>query len=175
MTLPAGSSVLANKSPKMPAAMVGEPCPKRRLTVKGSTLPAIGGAPAARMASAHSFVSALEPPTLPSHVAKTRSSGAPYQARAPKAEHDAHGRDRHHTATFQPFLSSGAKPWRQPPLASVSVLLEVGNGASIKPGWGIIRETSGADLTFATHPATGSRSECQIQSSTRTLYLLVVL
>ena len=34
---------------------------------------------------------------------------------------------------------------------------------------------SGADLTFATHPATGSRSECQIQSSTRNLYLLVVL
>ena len=35
--------------------------------------------------------------------------------------------------------------------------------------------TSGADLTFATHPAAGSRSECQIQSSTRNLYLLVVL
>ena len=34
---------------------------------------------------------------------------------------------------------------------------------------------SGADLTFATHPAAGSRSECQIQSSTRSLYLLVAL
>jgi hypothetical protein len=34
--------------------------------------------------------------------------------------------------------------------------------------------TSGADLTLATHPAAGSRSECQIRS-TRNLYLLVVL
>src|SRR5262245_43841726 len=34
---------------------------------------------------------------------------------------------------------------------------------------------SGADLTFATHPAASSQSECQIQSSTRNLYLLVVL
>jgi glutathione S-transferase len=32
---------------------------------------------------------------------------------------------------------------------------------------------SGADLTFATHPAAGSQSECQIQSSTRIKYLLV--
>ena len=32
--------------------------------------------------------------------------------------------------------------------------------------------TSGADLTFAAHPAAGSQSECQIQSSTRNLYLL---
>ena len=39
----------------------------------------------------------------------------------------------------------------------------------------VIAPASGADLTFATHPATGTRSECQIQSSTRTLYLLVVL
>ena len=35
--------------------------------------------------------------------------------------------------------------------------------------------TSGVDLTFATHLAAGSRSECQIQNSTRSLYLLVVL
>ena len=34
---------------------------------------------------------------------------------------------------------------------------------------------SGADLTFATHPAAASQSECQIQSSTRIKYLLVVL
>src|SRR6267154_2001543 len=33
---------------------------------------------------------------------------------------------------------------------------------------------SGADLTFATHPAALSRSECQIQSSTRNICLLVV-
>jgi hypothetical protein len=31
------------------------------------------------------------------------------------------------------------------------------------------------DLTFATHLAAGSRSECQIRNSTRNLYLLVVL
>ncbi len=30
------------------------------------------------------------------------------------------------------------------------------------------RQTSGADLTFATHSAAGSQSECQIQSSTST-------
>ena len=30
---------------------------------------------------------------------------------------------------------------------------------------------SGADLTFATYPAANSRSECQIQSSTRNLYI----
>src|ERR1700683_1938454 len=30
------------------------------------------------------------------------------------------------------------------------------------------RQTSGADLTFATYSAASSRSECQIQSSTRT-------
>jgi hypothetical protein len=34
---------------------------------------------------------------------------------------------------------------------------------------------SGVDLTFATHLAAGSPSECQIQNSTRNLYLLVVL
>ncbi len=34
--------------------------------------------------------------------------------------------------------------------------------------------TSGVDLTFATHLAASSRSECQIQNSTRNLYLLVV-
>jgi hypothetical protein len=34
---------------------------------------------------------------------------------------------------------------------------------------------SGADLTFATHSAAGSRSEYQIQSSTRVQYLLEVL
>src|SRR3569833_3164972 len=33
----------------------------------------------------------------------------------------------------------------------------------------------GADLTFPTRPAAGSPSECQIQSLTRNLYLLVVL
>src|SRR5579863_3409218 len=33
----------------------------------------------------------------------------------------------------------------------------------------------GADLTFATRLAANSRSECQIQSSTKPLYLLVVL
>ena len=37
------------------------------------------------------------------------------------------------------------------------------------------RSASGADLTFATHPASSSKSECQIQSSTRIQYLLVVL
>ncbi len=36
------------------------------------------------------------------------------------------------------------------------------------------RTTSGVDLTFATHLAASSRSECQIQNSTRNLYLLVV-
>jgi hypothetical protein len=35
--------------------------------------------------------------------------------------------------------------------------------------------TSGVDLTFATHRATSSSSECQIHNSTRNLYLLVVL
>jgi hypothetical protein len=35
--------------------------------------------------------------------------------------------------------------------------------------------TSGVDLTFATHLAASPRSECQIQNSTSTLYLLVVL
>jgi len=35
--------------------------------------------------------------------------------------------------------------------------------------------TSGVDLTFATHLAAGSQSECQIQNSTRNLHLLVVL
>ena len=35
--------------------------------------------------------------------------------------------------------------------------------------------TSGADLTFAPHPAAGSRSGCQIQSSTSNNNLLVVL
>jgi hypothetical protein len=34
---------------------------------------------------------------------------------------------------------------------------------------------SGVDLTFATHLAAGSSGECQIQNSTRNLYLLVVL
>ena len=34
---------------------------------------------------------------------------------------------------------------------------------------------SGVDLTFATHLAASPRSECQIQNSTSTLYLLVVL
>ena len=34
---------------------------------------------------------------------------------------------------------------------------------------------SGADLTFATHLAASPGSECQIQSSTSNLYLLVVL
>ncbi len=34
--------------------------------------------------------------------------------------------------------------------------------------------TSGVDLTFATHLAASSRSECQIQNSTRNLYLLMV-
>jgi len=38
-----------------------------------------------------------------------------------------------------------------------------------------VYSTSGADLTFATHLAARSRSECQIQSSTRIQYLLVVL
>ncbi len=33
---------------------------------------------------------------------------------------------------------------------------------------------SGVDLTFATHLAASSRSECQIQNSTRNLYLLMV-
>jgi len=34
---------------------------------------------------------------------------------------------------------------------------------------------SGVDLTFAIHLAASPRSECQIQNSTSTLYLLVVL
>src|ERR1700679_2757275 len=34
---------------------------------------------------------------------------------------------------------------------------------------------SGVDLTFATHVAASPKSECQIQNSTRNLYLLVVL
>src|SRR3954454_14637102 len=34
---------------------------------------------------------------------------------------------------------------------------------------------SGVDFTFATHLAASPRSECQIQNSTSTLYLLVVL
>jgi hypothetical protein len=44
-------------------------------------------------------------------------------------------------------------------------------------GWAarVVRFSSGADLTFATHPAASSQSECQIQSSTRIQYLLVVL
>jgi hypothetical protein len=42
-------------------------------------------------------------------------------------------------------------------------------------GYRFAHNANGADLTFATHPAAGSRSECQIQSSTRNLYLLVVL
>jgi len=33
----------------------------------------------------------------------------------------------------------------------------------------------GVDLTFAAHLAAGSQSECQIQNSTRNLYLLVIL
>jgi len=36
------------------------------------------------------------------------------------------------------------------------------------------RHTCGVDLTFATHRATSSSSECQIHNSTRNLYLLVV-
>src|SRR5215470_13471361 len=38
-----------------------------------------------------------------------------------------------------------------------------------------VTETSGADLTFATHLAASPLSECQIQSSTSTNNLLVVL
>ena len=37
------------------------------------------------------------------------------------------------------------------------------------------RSASGVDLTFATHLAASPRSECQIQNSTSTLYLAVVL
>ena len=40
------------------------------------------------------------------------------------------------------------------------------------PSWAV---TSGVDLTFATHLAASPRSKCQIQNSTSTLYLLVVL
>ena len=39
----------------------------------------------------------------------------------------------------------------------------------------IFGATSGVDLTFATRLAASSSSECQIQNSTRNLYLLVVL
>ena len=51
----------------------------------------------------------------------------------------------------------------------------------VHPGAGGIRRatrcwtSSGVDLTFATHLAASPRSECQIQNSTSTLYLLVVL
>ena len=39
----------------------------------------------------------------------------------------------------------------------------------------VAKRTSGVDLTFATPLAASSSSECQIQKSTRNLYLLVVL
>ena len=52
-------------------------------------------------------------------------------------------------------------------------LLEGGNG--FEPSGVTDGGAEWSGLTFATHPAAGSRSECQIQSSTRNLYLLVVL
>ena len=39
----------------------------------------------------------------------------------------------------------------------------------------VVKRDSGVDLKFATHLAASPRSECQIQNSTSTLYLLVVL
>jgi hypothetical protein len=38
-----------------------------------------------------------------------------------------------------------------------------------------VARASGVDLTFATHLAASSESECQILNSTRNLYFLVVL
>ncbi len=54
--------------------------------------------------------------------------------------------------------------WFRNPLAEVAErMMRISN-----------HHTSGVDLTFATHLAASSRSECQIQNSTRNLYLLVV-
>jgi hypothetical protein len=90
-----------------------------------------------------------------------------------------------HRTSMEPGLSSPAT-FRSLPERPSGRLTPSGWGRNRPPsrlhptiqlikGYRFAHNASGADLTFATHPAAGLRSECQIQSSTRNLYLLVVL